>query len=337
MQDHIDRKKNRIKELTELLSEAARVYYNEGREIMPNIEYDALYDELKELEEETGIIMAGSPTQSVGYEVLSELPKERHQSPMLSLDKTKSAEALSAWLGDKKGILSWKLDGLTVVLTYRGGELIKAVTRGNGEIGEVITGNARCFENLPLRIPFKGELVLRGEAVIKYSDFRRINEELPEAEAAYKNPRNLCSGSVRQLDPSVTRKRHVNLIVFQLVSAEDVDFENSFKKRFQWLSAQGFEVVEYVETDARSIGEAVESFKQKIEKNDFPSDGLVLTFEDVDYGLSLGRTAKFPRNSIAFKWQDETAETSLLSIEWSPSRTGPTSSSSTPRPCTSST
>ena len=322
MQDHIDRKKNRIKELTELLSEAARVYYNEGREIMPNIEYDALYDELKELEEETGIIMAGSPTQSVGYEVLSELPKERHQSPMLSLDKTKSAEALSAWLGDKKGILSWKLDGLTVVLTYQGGELIKAVTRGNGEIGEVITGNARCFENLPLRIPFKGELVLRGEAVIKYSDFHRINEELPETEAAYKNPRNLCSGSVRQLDPSVTRKRHVNLIVFQLVSAEDVDFENSFKKRFQWLSAQGFEVVEYVETDARSIGEAVESFKQKIEKNDFPSDGLVLTFEDVDYGLSLGRTAKFPRNSIAFKWQDETAETSLLSIEWSPSRTG---------------
>ena len=315
-------KKKRIRELTERLSEAARAYYVDGREIMPNIEYDALYDELQTLEQETGIVMAGSPTQYVGYEVLSELPKERHQSPMLSLDKTKSVEALSEWLGDKKGILSWKLDGLTVVLTYRDGELQKAVTRGNGEIGEVITANARCFENLPLRIAYKGELVLRGEAVIKYSDFRRINEEIPEADAAYKNPRNLCSGSVRQLDPRVTRRRHVNLIAFQLVSAEGVDFGGSFKRRFEWLSEQGFDVVEYRETDGVSIASDVEWFKSRVGSNDLPSDGLVLTYEDVEYGLSLGRTAKFPRNSIAFKWQDELAETSLRHIEWSPSRTG---------------
>lgn len=322
MELNIEDKKNRIRELTELLGEASRVYYNEGREIMPNIEYDALYDELLMLEKETGMVLSGSPTQTVGYEVLSELPKERHGSPMLSLNKTKSVEELGDWLGDKKGILSWKLDGLTIVLTYDKGELRKAVTRGNGEIGEVVTPNARFFENLPLHIPFEGELVIRGEAVIKYSDFRRINEELPETDAEYKNPRNLCSGSVRQLDPSITGKRHVNLIVFQLVSAEGVDFDNSFKRRFEWLREQGFEVVEYEETDREHIAETVGHFKQRIEDNDFPSDGLVLAYEDVAYGLSLGRTAKFPRNSIAFKWQDETAETKLLDIEWSVSRTG---------------
>ena len=322
MELNIEDKKNRIRELTELLGEASRVYYNEGREIMPNIEYDALYDELLKLEKETGMVLSGSPTQTVGYEVLSELPKERHGSPMLSLNKTKSVEELGDWLGDKKGILSWKLDGLTIVLTYDKGELQKAVTRGNGEIGEVVTPNARFFENLPLHIPFEGELVIRGEAVIKYSDFRRINEELPETDAEYKNPRNLCSGSVRQLDPSITGKRHVNLMAFQLVSAENVDFDNSFKRRFEWLKEQGFEVVEYEETDREHIAETVEHFKQRIEDNDFPSDGLVLAYEDVAYGLSLGSTAKFPRNSIAFKWQDETAETKLLDIEWSVSRTG---------------
>lgn len=315
-------KKNRIRELTALLSEASRAYYAEGREIMPNIEYDALYDELSALEKETGIILSGSPTQTVGYEVLSELPKERHQSPMLSLDKTKSVEELGAWLSGKKGILSWKLDGLTIVLTYRDGELRKAVTRGNGEIGEVVTPNARFFEGLPLKISFKGELVIRGEAIIRYSDFARINEELPEADAAYKNPRNLCSGSVRQLDPSITKQRHVNLIVFQLVKAENIDFNNSFKAQFEWLREQGFDVVEYKEVDEGSIAAAVEDFKERIRDYDLPSDGLVLTFEDIAYGLSLGRTAKFPKNSIAFKWQDETAETVLRYVEWSPSRTG---------------
>ena len=277
MQSLID-KKNRIKELTALLSEASKAYYAEGREIMPNIEYDALYDELLALEQETGIVLSGSPTQNVGYEVISELPKERHQSPMLSLNKTKSVEELQGWLGDKKGILSWKLDGLTIVLTYEGGELKKAVTRGNGEIGEVVTQNAKVFEGLPLKIGFKGELVIRGEAVIKYSDFARINEELPEADAAYKNPRNLCSGSVRQLDPSITKERHVNLIAFQLVKAEDVDFNNSFKQRFEWLREQGFEIVEYTEVDRDSIGAAVEDFKERIASNDFPSDGLVLCY-----------------------------------------------------------
>ena len=315
-------KKNRIRELTTLLSEASRAYYAEGRETMPNIEYDALYDELSALEKETGIILSGSPTQTVGYEVLSELPKERHQSPMLSLDKTKSVEELGAWLSGKKGILSWKLDGLTIVLTYRDGELRKAVTRGNGEIGEVITPNARFFEGLPLKISFKGELVIRGEAIIRYSDFARINEELPEADAAYKNPRNLCSGSVRQLDPSITKQRHVNLVVFQLVKAENIDFSNSFKAQFEWLREQGFDVVEYKEVDEGSIAAAVEDFKERIRDYDLPSDGLVLTFEDIAYGLSLGRTAKFPKNSIAFKWQDETAETVLRYVEWSPSRTG---------------
>ena len=315
-------KKNRIRELTALLSEASRAYYAEGREIMPNIEYDALYDELSALEKETGIILSGSPTQTVGYEVLSELPKERHQSPMLSLDKTKSVEELGAWLSGKKGILSWKLDGLTIVLTYRDGELRKAVTRGNGEIGEVVTPNARFFEGLPLKISFKGELVIRGEAIIRYSDFARINEELPEADAAYKNPRNLCSGSVRQLDPSITRQRHVNLIVFQLVKAENIDFNNSFKAQFEWLREQGFDVVEYKEVDEGSIAAAVEDFKERVRDYDLPSDGLVLTFEDIAYGLSLGRTAKFPKNSIAFKWQDETAETVLRYVEWSSSRTG---------------
>ncbi len=317
-----ENKKNRIKELCALLSEASRAYYAEGRELMPNIEYDRLYDELAALEQETGIILARSPTQNVGYEVLSELPKERHQSPMLSLDKTKSVSALAQWLGDRPGVLSWKLDGLTVVLTYRNGELIKAVTRGNGEIGEVVTPNAAFFEGLPLRIPFDGELVLRGEAVIGYRDFKRINEEMPETDAAYKNPRNLCSGSVRQLDPSVTGKRHVHLLAFQLVSAEGMELPDSFSKRLDWLSDQGFEVVDHVIVDSGSIAETVEGFKARIESNDLPSDGLVLTFEDVEYGLSLGRTAKFPRNSIAFKWQDETAETRLLHIEWSPSRTG---------------
>ncbi len=320
---------NRIKELTELLNHASRVYYQEGKEIMPNIDYDRYYDELLELEKETGFRLANSPSQNVGYEIISELPKERHESPMLSLDKTKSADELITWLNGKRGVLSWKLDGITCVVTYENGVLVKAVTRGNGEIGEVVTPNARYFDNLPGSIPFKGKLIIRGEAVISYSDFDKINEVIEDTAARYKNPRNLCSGSVRQLDPTVTAGRHVRLIVFTLVSVEGnaehpevPDFDNSFSKRYDWLQAQGFEVVEHRFTDGTTLKADIEKFKSRIPDYDIPSDGLVLAFEDVAYGLSLGRTAKFPRHSIAFKWQDETAETTLKYIDWSASRTG---------------
>lgn len=324
-----EEKIKRIKELTDLLNLASRTYYQEGREIMPNIDYDRYYDELLELEKETGFRLSNSPSQNVGYEIISELPKERHESPMLSLDKTKSADELISWMNGHKCVLSWKLDGITCVVTYEDGVLKKAVTRGNGEVGEVVTPNARYFENLPGQIPFKGKLVVRGEAVISYSDFERINEEVADTAARYKNPRNLCSGSVRQLDPSVTAGRHVKLIVFTLVSVEGTerapevpDLNNSFSAGFDWLTAQGFEVVEHVFTDGDTIKEDIQGFKDRIPTYDIPSDGLVLAFEDVAYGLSLGRTAKFPRNSIAFKWQDELAETTLRRIDWSGSRTG---------------
>ena len=322
----MENKTERMKYLVSVLNEASKAYYAEGVEKISNFEYDTLYDELLELERETGTVFSNSPSQNVGYEVISELPKERHESPMLSLDKTKSVSDLEDWLSGKEGILSWKLDGLTVVLTYEGGELVKAVTRGNGEIGEVITANAKRFDNLPLKIGFKGKLVIRGEAVIKYSDFEKINEEIAEADAKYKNPRNLCSGSVRQLDPGITGKRHVNLVAFALVSAEEEgkepDFGNSFERRFDWLSEQGFTVVEHKKVTAETVREAVEYFKEKTAENDYPSDGLVLAYEDIAYGISLGRTAKFPRNAIAFKWTDDTAETRLKYIEWSASRTG---------------
>ncbi len=337
MQDKIQR----MKELTALLSEASKAYYQESREIMSNFEYDRLYDELLALEAETGVVLAGSPTQRVGYEVLSELPKEAHPSPMLSLDKTKDVGALQEWLGPQEGVLSWKLDGLTVVLTYEDGKLVKAVTRGNGEIGEVITPNARVFENIPLQIAFRGRLVLRGEAVIRYSDFEKMNAEIEDADAKYKNPRNLCSGSVRQLNSEVTAGRHVNCIIFALVQAEGGEFSdgaaqapdgaavgsardlsNSVSSRFAWLRQQGFEVVEHKQVTAETLPDAVAQFAHAIADYDIPSDGLVLTYEDIAYGESLGRTAKFPRNSIAFKWADETAETTLSYIEWSPSRTG---------------
>ena len=289
---------------------------------MSNYEYDKLYDELAELEKETGVVLSKSPTQSVGYEVLSELPKERHESPMLSLDKTKSTADLQEWLGDQTGILSWKLDGLTVVLTYSGGTLKKAVTRGNGEIGEVITSNARVFANVPVTISFQGELVLRGEAVIRYSEFNRINEAIDDVDARYKNPRNLCSGSVRQLNSQITAERNVNFEAFALVTAEGVDFNNSRKEQFEWLKRQGFDVVEYRTVTADTLPEAVEAFAEAVSGYDIPSDGLVLLLDDIAYGESLGRTAKFPRNAIAFKWADEIRETKLQYIEWSPSRTG---------------
>lgn len=312
----------RIKYLVDILNQASKAYYAEDREIMSNLEYDTLYDELQKLEQETGVVLANSPTISVGYEAVDELPKERHESPMLSLGKTKSREELREWLQGKPAILSWKLDGLTIVLTYRDGKLAKAVTRGNGEIGEVITNNARTFKNIPLTIPFTGELVLRGEAVITYSDFERMNAEIEDTEARYKNPRNLCSGSVRQLNNEITAKRNVRFYAFALVSAGEVDFHNSREAQFRFLQEQGFEVVEHYEVTEENILDIVGLFEKKIAGYDIPSDGLVLTYEDIAYGQSLGRTAKFPRHSIAFKWADELRETTLKEIEWSASRTG---------------
>lgn len=310
-----------IREKVQLLNQAARAYYQESREIMSNLEYDRLYDELVRLEKETGIVLASSPTVNVGYEVVSDLPKEQHPSPMLSLDKTKSTEELADWLGGQKGILSWKIDGLTIVLTYREGTLFKAVTRGNGEVGEVITPNARVFENIPISIPFKGELILRGEACIRYSDFERINETIDDTDARYKNPRNLCSGSVRQLNSKITARRNVHFLAFALVSAEGMEF-TSREEQFVWLEKQGFQAVEYRAVDRGSLQGSVQWFAQHVEENDFPSDGLVLILDDIAYGQSLGTTSKFPRDSIAFKWKDETRETTLKEIEWSASRTG---------------
>ena len=315
-------KTKRIRELIGTLRAAGRAYYQESREIMSNFEYDKLYDELVSLEKETGIVFANSPTQNVGYEVVSALPKERHEKPMLSLNKTKSVEELADWLGGQTGLLSWKMDGLTIVLTYQNGTLVKAVTRGNGEIGEVITANAKAFVNVPLNISYQGELILRGEAVIRYSDFERINEEIEDEAAKYKNPRNLCSGSVRQLNSEITAQRHVHFYAFSLVKADGIDFKNSRKEQFEWLKTQGFEVVEYHEVTKETLPETVKMYSEAIAENDTPSDGLVLLYDDIAYGQSLGRTAKFPRDSIAFKWADEIQETKLLYIEWSASRTG---------------
>ena len=315
-------KNERMKELVSLLNKASRAYYQEAQEIMSNYEYDRLYDELKELEDELGITLSNSPTVNVGYEVVSELPKERHESPMLSLDKTKEVEELKNFVGDQKVLMSWKMDGLTVVLTYRDGKLYKAVTRGNGEVGEVITNNAKVFKNVPVQIAYQGELILRGEAVIGYKDFEKINQEIEDVDARYKNPRNLCSGSVRQLNNQITAKRNVMFYAFTLVQADGVDFQNSRACQMEWLKSQGFTTVEYYMVTRDTVEDEVAKFSSKISENDFPSDGLVLTYDDIAYGRSLGRTSKFPRDSFAFKWADEIRQTKLLEIEWSPSRTG---------------
>lgn len=315
-------KQDRMKELVEILNRAGRAYYQEDREIMSNYEYDALYDELQALEEETGTVFSDSPTVQVGYEAVDALPKEAHARPMLSLDKTKDREALRAFIGEHKTILSWKMDGLTIVLTYRDGQLYKAVTRGNGTVGEVVTANARKFKNLPLRISYQGELVLRGEAIITYSDFEKINEEIEDVDAKYKNPRNLCSGSVRQLNNGITARRNVRFYAFTLVSVQGVDFQNSHHEQMDWLASLGFQTVEYRIVTGETLDEAMEYFSHQVMKNDFPSDGLVAIYDDIAYGESLGSTAKFPRNAYAFKWADEICETTLKEIEWSASRTG---------------
>lgn len=312
----------RMKELVELLNKAGRAYYQEDREIISNYEYDKLYDELEALEEETGITLAGSPTVSVGYEAVNALPKETHETPMLSLDKTKEIEVLKNFVGNQKTVLSWKMDGLTIVLTYQDGKLKKAVTRGNGIVGEVITNNAKVFKNVPLQIAYQGELILRGEAIISYSDFEKINKQIEDVDAKYKNPRNLCSGSVRQLNNEITAKRNVYFYAFSLVRAEGVDFNNSRACQFEWLKTQGFDIVEYRMVDSKNLEETIQYFSDKISTNDFPSDGLVALYDDISYGDSLGSTAKFPRNAFAFKWKDEIRETTLKEIEWSPSRTG---------------
>lgn len=316
------KKTKRMRELVELLNKARRAYEQENTEIMSNFEYDRLYDELLSLEKELETTLASSPTVNVGYEVLSELPKERHETPMLSLDKTKDVERLREFLGDQQAVISWKMDGLTIVLTYENGVLKKAVTRGNGEIGEVVTNNAKVFRNVPLSIPFKGELVLRGEAVISYKDFEKINEEIGDADAKYKNPRNLCSGSVRQLNNEVTAKRNVRFYAFTLVKADNVDFENSRAYQLKWLQEQGFDVVEHHLVTRDTVGDEVAWFAEHIRENEVPSDGLVLIYDDISYGQSLGTTAKFPRDSFAFKWEDEVRKTTIREIEWSPSRTG---------------
>ncbi len=315
-------KNERMLELVELLNKASRSYYQDAQEIMSNYEYDRLYDELQSLEKELGITLSNSPTVNVGYEVVSELPKERHESPMLSLDKTKEVEELKNFVGSQKVLMSWKMDGLTIVLTYRDGKLYKAVTRGNGEVGEVVTNNAKVFKNVPAQIAYRGELILRGEAVIGYHDFEKINEEIEDVDAKYKNPRNLCSGSVRQLNNQITAKRNVMFYAFTLVQADGVDFQNSRACQMEWLKAQGFTTVEYHMVTRDTVEDEVAKFSSEISKNDFPSDGLVLSYDDIAYGRSLGRTAKFPRDSYAFKWQDEIRETILREIEWSPSRTG---------------
>ena len=315
-------KQERINELVELLNKAGRAYYQESTEIMSNYEYDALYDELVALEKETGVILSNSPTVNVGYEVISELPKETHEKPMLSLDKTKEVEGLKSFLGDKEGMLSWKLDGLTVVLTYDHGKLVKAVTRGNGEVGEVVTNNAKTFKNIPLSVPYKEQLILRGEAVIKYTDFERINSEIEDVDSKYKNPRNLCAGSVRQLNNQITSERNVNFYAFTLVKADSEEFDNSLEKQYEFLKSQGFQVVPYKRVNSGNVEEKIREYAKEIDTFDIPSDGLVLIYDDIKYGESLGRTAKFPRNGIAFKWKDETARTVLKEIEWSPSRTG---------------
>jgi DNA ligase (NAD+) len=319
----MENKLDRIKELVSLLNEAGKAYYQENREIMSNFEYDALYDELQTLEKETGIILSDSPSIHVGYEILSELPKVRHDMPMLSLDKTKEVQTLKDWLGKQSGLLSWKLDGLTIVLTYKEGKLFSAVTRGNGEYGEVITNNAKVFKNIPLNITYTGDLILRGEAVIKYSDFEKINAEIEDADAKYKNPRNLCSGSVRQLNNEITAKRKVHFFAFHLVSmGGEADFQNSRSEQLLWLKNLGFDTVESKMVTEENLEATVLWFSEQVVKNDFPSDGLVLIFDDIAFGRSLGTTAKFPRDSIAFKWVDEIRETKLMEIEWSASRTG---------------
>lgn len=316
-----ENKMARMRELVSLLNRASEAYYAKDEEIISNFEYDRLYDELTALEAELGVTLADSPTVQVGFEAVDALPKERHETPMLSLAKTKSREELRDWLNGREALLSWKLDGLTIVLTYENGSLQKAVTRGNGEVGEVITNNAKVFRNIPLSIPYRGELILRGEAVITYSGFERINREIEDAEAKYKNPRNLCSGSVRQLDNRITAQRGVFFYAFSLVRAE-ADFHNSRTEQFAFLKELGFDVVEYRLVNPDNILDNISYFEEKIQTYDVPSDGLVLTYEDMDYGASLGRTAKFPRDAIAFKWADELRETTLLEMEWSASRTG---------------
>jgi DNA ligase (NAD+) len=313
-------KNQRMQELIEKLNEASKAYYGSGKEIMSNFEWDRLYDELVQLEGETGIVMANSPTVNVGElnAVLSGFEKVRHEISVKSLDKTKDVDTLAAFIGGCPGIMSWKLDGLTIVLTYDNGELVKAVTRGKNGIGELITANARHFAGVPSVIPYKGRLNVRGEALISYADFEKVNASLPEGEEPYKNPRNLAAGSVRQLDSAEVKNRKVQLIVF----ASD-HMEDTHAKEFMWLQNMGFNVVSHIVVkDGSQVPVSVETFRSFMSDNPVPTDGLVLQFNETEYGRSLGETDKFPRDAIAFKWQDEEKETVVKEIFWSPARTG---------------
>ncbi len=318
---NIEEKKKRIDELSERLNEASRAYYADGIEIISNFEYDEMYDELLALEDETGYIRDDSPSINVGYETAAGLPKVVHEYKMLSLNKTKDRDELAAWLGDKEGLLSWKLDGLTVGITYENGRLVQGVTRGNGIEGELITANVLACRNVPRTIPHKGRVIVRGEAVIRYSDFEKINESIDDTDARYKNPRNLCSGSIRQLNPEVTAERMVNFYAFTLTLSEGYETK-SRREKMEWLKSQGFDIVHYEMVDADNLFDVIDEYEKSIASFDIPSDGLVLTLEDAEYAGTLGETAKYPKDSIAFKWRDQQAETVLREIEWSPSRTG---------------
>lgn len=309
----------RMKELIKQLNAAAEAYYNSEQEIISNKEYDALYEELQTLEAKLGALPE-SPTQRVGEKATGSRPKVSHEHPALSLDKTKEINILQKWLGyDKEGILSWKMDGLTIVITFMGGHMIQAVTRGDGFIGEDITDNAASFFGIPAEIPFMGKVIIRAEAVITYDEFIRINEELPADAEPYKNPRNLTSGTVRLLNG--IRDRIVESHAFELVEMEGGK-PQYIKEQFELLQAWGFKVVDHILVSGENLENQVYNLEKSIEQNPFPSDGLVLTYNDSVYGESLGVTGKFPRNAIAFKWEDETYNTILKEIEWSASRTG---------------
>lgn len=321
------KKVERIKELNQQLNQYRDSYYNNSVSEISDYEYDKLFDELKRLEEETNIVMANSPTHTVGYEVKSKLEKVKHSHPMLSLDKTKSVDELKKFAGSQDCLLTCKMDGLTVLLTYENGKLIQAETRGNGEIGEDITHNAKVFENIPLYIDYLGYLEVEGEAIITYSDFEKINSRLPEDEK-YKNPRNLATGSVRQLDNSIAAKRYVKFIVWKVQKIEDeIENNNSFLHRLLFAKQLGFDVVPLLTysnntSDKEDCEEMIENLRKYAANKGFPIDGLVMTYNDILYGESLGVTDHHPKHSLAFKFYDDIYPTKLLDVEFTMGKTG---------------
>jgi len=320
-------KVERIRELIKRLNQYRDSYYNKSVSEISDHEYDNLFDELKKLEEETNIVMSNSPTHTVGYEVKSKLKKVKHSHPMLSLDKTKLIDDLKKFAGDKDCLLMCKMDGLTVLLTYENGELIQAETRGNGEEGEIITHNAIIFENIPLHIDYKGHLETEGEAIITYDDFEKINNNLPEDER-YKNPRNLVSGSVRQLDSNIAAQRHIKFIVWKVPEIEDgINSDNAFLFRLIFAKDLGFDIVPFYSysnntSDKENCEYLIENLKEQSKIKGYPIDGLVMTYNDISYGESLGKTGHHPKHSIAYKFYDDVYPTRLLDVEWTMGKTG---------------